>query len=196
MPDAGSVELREQAAEVMGRLWWLPLVRGLCLILLGGYALFRPGLTVAALTQVVAIFLVADGILAILAGILGETPSRLWTIVRGIIAILVGVFVFGHAAVVAGLAATIVLYIVAFGAIASGIVEIVAAIQDRKEIEGESWLILGGVLAIVFGILLLVAPLTFGQLIVRILGAYAIVFGGVLVPLAFRIRKLGKKLSN
>jgi len=76
------------------------------------------------------------------------------------------------------------------GAIATGILEIVAAIRDRKEIEGEVWLILGGALAILFGMLLLMAPLIFGVLIVQILGAYAIIFGISSIILAFRIRKL------
>jgi uncharacterized membrane protein HdeD (DUF308 family) len=196
MSESITVSPREHVAEALGRLWWLPLLRGLLLIILGGYALFRPGMTAVALTQVVAIFVIADGILAIIAGILGETPSRFWTIIRGVLAILIGTFVFGHPVVVGALAATIVLYIIAFGAIATGILEIVAAIRDRKEIEGEVWLILGGALAILFGVLLLMAPLAFGVLIVQILGAYAIIFGISLIVLAFRIRKLAKRLSN
>jgi len=196
MSESITVSPRERVAEALGRLWWLPLLRGLLLILLGGYALLRPGMTAVALTQVVAIFVIADGILAIIAGILGETPSRVWTIVRGVLAILIGIFVFGHPVVVGAIAATIVLYIIAFGAIATGILEIVAAIRDRKEIEGEVWLILGGALAILFGVLLLMAPLAFGVLIVQILGAYTIIFGISLIVLAFRVRKLAKRLSN
>ena len=70
MSESITVSPREHVAEALGRLWWLPLLRGLLLIILGGYALFRPGMTAVALTQVVAIFVIADGILAIIAGIL------------------------------------------------------------------------------------------------------------------------------
>jgi uncharacterized membrane protein HdeD (DUF308 family) len=196
MSESTAISPRERVAESLGRLWWLPMLRGLLLIILGGYALFRPGMTALALTQVVGIFVIADGILAIVAGILGQAPSRFWTTVRGVLAILIGIFVFGHPFAVGAIAATIVLYIIAFGAIASGILEIVAAIRDRKEIEGEVWLILGGVLAILFGLLLLMTPLAFGVLIVQILGAYAIIFGISLIALAFRARKLAETLSK
>jgi uncharacterized membrane protein HdeD (DUF308 family) len=182
--------------ETLSSLWWLPLVRGLLLIILGAYALFRPGMTAAILTRVVAVFLIADGILAIIAGILGETPSRGWTIVRGVLAILIGIFVFAHPLAVAEVTATVLLYIIAFGAIAAGILEIVAAIRDRKEIEGEGWIVLGGVLAILFGVLLLIAPLAFGKFMIMVLGAYAIIFGISLIVMAFRVRKLGTFLQK
>lgn len=196
MSESTAVSSRQQVAEVLSGLWWLPLVRGLFLAVLGGYALFQPGMTVVVLTRVVGIFVIADGILALIAGILGATPSRVWTIARGIISLLVGIFVFGHAAAVAGITATVVLYVIAFGAIVSGVLEIMAAIRDRKQLEGEGWLILGGGLAILLGVLLLIAPLAFGQFIVRILGAYAILYGISLVVLAFRMRGLGKALGK
>lgn len=196
MSESTAAKPRAQVAEVLGSLWWLPLVRGVLLIILGGYALFRPGMTAATLTQVVGIFVILDGIFAIVAGILGKTPSRVWTIVRGVLAILIGIFVFGHPVAVAGITATVVLYVIAFGAIASGVLEIMAAIRDRREIEGEGWLILGGALAVLFGVLLLIAPLAFGQLIVRILGAYAIIFGISLIALAFRVRSFAKALGK
>ena len=166
------------------------------LILVGLYALFRPGMTAVALTQVIAIFLIADGVLSIIAGILGETPSRLWTIVRGVVEILIGVFVFGHAVAVAGITTNVILYIIAFGAIVTGILEVIAAIQDRKEIEGEIWMILGGLLTVLFGLVLMMAPLFWGTMIVRLLGIYAIVYGISLIALAFRIRKFGKHLGG
>lgn len=196
MSDSTASSPHAHMAEAIGALWWIPLVRGLLLIVLGVYALFHPEMTVAVLTKVVAFFLIADGVLAVLAGVLGKVPSRIWTIVRGIIAILIGVFVFSYPMLVAGLTATVVLYIIAFGAIAIGVLEIVAAIQDRKQLEGEGWLILGGALAILFGVLLLVAPLSFGKVIIRVLGAYAIFNGISLVIYAFRLRNVGKILGK
>jgi uncharacterized membrane protein HdeD (DUF308 family) len=196
MSETTNVSPGRQIANAIGRLWWMPLVRGVLLMILGGYALFHPGMTVIVLTQVVGIFVIADGVLAVLAGILGTTPSRGWTIVRGIILILVGVFVFVHAVAIAGITATIVLYIIAIGAIISGVLEIVGAIRDREGLEGEGWLMLAGTLAILFGLLLLVAPLAFGMLIVAILGAYAIFYGLSLIVWAFRVRKFGRDLRE
>jgi uncharacterized membrane protein HdeD (DUF308 family) len=195
MTESTTATPRQHLAETIGGLWWMPLVRGLFLLILGGYALFRPGMTVAVLVQVIGIFLIADGVLAILVGLVGEVPSRAWTIVRGVLAILAGIFVFANPALVAGITAVALLYLVAIVSILAGILEIAAAIRDRKEIEGEGWLILGGVLSVIFGVLLLIAPISFGLLMVRILGIFAIIAGVSLILFAFRLRGLGKRLS-
>lgn len=184
---------RERLTEIISSLWWLPLIRGVLLLALGGYALFLPGMTAIMLTQIVGILLIAEGILAVIAGILAATSSRGWTIFRGALVILIGIFVLGHSAFVAGVTATVALYVIAFGVIASGVFEIMAAIRDRKEIEGEGWLLLSGGLAVLFGLLLLIAPIAFGLFIVRVLGAYAILYGISLIALAFRVRSFGKK---
>ncbi len=186
---------RDRVAGALGSLWWLPLIRGILLCLLGGYALFRPGLTMVALAQVVGIFAIVDGILSLIAGIKGNIPSRGWVIVRGVLEILVGAFVFANPLIVAGVTGTFLVSVLAFSAIISGALEIVAAIQDRKQIEGEGWLILGGAMTVLFGVVLLISPLSFGLFMVRVLGAFAIFSGVSLIVFAFRLRGLGKKLK-
>jgi len=185
---------KQLVAEVSG-LWWLPLIRGIVLLILGCYALFRPGMTLAAYTQVAGFFLVLDGVFAIIAGVIGQVPSRLWTIVRGIVAVLAGAFVFANPVVVAGLTATVVVSIIGVMAILSGVMEIVAAIQDRKQIEGEGWLILGGVLLVLIGMALLATPLLFGISMVRLLGVLAIASSIIMIVFAFRLKGLKSALS-
>ena len=195
MSEASSATPRDRVEGALGSLWWLPLIRGILLCLLGGYALFRPGMTIGALAQVVGIFVIVDGILSIVAGIMGDVPSRGWVIVRGVLEILVGAFVFANPLFVAGVTGTFLVYVLAFSAILSGVLEIVAAIQDRKQIEGEGWLILGGAITLLFGVVLLISPLSFGLFMVRVLGAFAIFSGVSLIVFAFRLRGLGKKLK-
>ena len=195
MSEVSSATPRDRVAEALGSLWWLPLIRGILLFLLGGYALFRPGMTLGALAQVVGIFVILDGILSIIAGIMGDVPSRGWVIVRGVLEILVGAFVFANPLIVAGVTATFLVSVLAFSAILSGVLEIVAAIQDRKQIEGEGWLILGGAITLLFGVVLLISPFSFGLFMVRVLGVFAIFSGVSLIVFAFRLRGLGKKLK-
>lgn len=79
------------------------------------------------------------------------------------------------------------------GPIFGGGLRIIAAIHLRKEIEGEWLLGLGGVLSILFGILLVAMPgagiLSLGWLI----GIGAVAFGVLFIMLAFRLRKAGKE---
>jgi uncharacterized membrane protein HdeD (DUF308 family) len=196
MSEASTATPRDRVAGALGSLWWLPLIRGILLFLLGGYALFRPEMTIGALAQVVGIFVIVDGILSIVAGIMGDVPSRGWVIVRGVLEILVGAFVFANPLIVAGVTATFLVSVLAFSAILSGVLEILAAIQDRKQIEGEGWLILGGSITLLFGVVLLISPISFGLFMLRVLGIFAIFSGVSLILFAFRLRKLGKKLIS
>jgi uncharacterized membrane protein HdeD (DUF308 family) len=187
---------RQRAAEAISGVWWLMLLRGILLLILGGYALFRPGMTAVALTQVLGLFVLADGIVALGVGLFGWTESRGWTIARGILGIVVGLFVLGHATLIAGITATAIMLLLAVHLIVAGFLEIAVAIRERKEIEGEGWLILGGALSIVLGLILAIAPFAASLVLIRILGGFTICFGIVLIVLAFRVRSIGKLLRR
>jgi len=73
-------------------------------------------------------------------------------------------------------------YIIAAWAIVTGIFEFVAAVRLRKYIAGEWLLALGGIASMLFGALIMIAPLT---------GA---LFGVLLVALGFPLRAWLKEL--
>lgn len=185
----------KQIASLIGSNWWILLIRGILLVILGLYALFNPGLSLLAWALVTGVFLMADGILALIAGIAGWAGSRGWTIVRGIIGILVGLVAVAHPALFGGIAGLTVIIILAAYAIAGGVMEIIVAIRERKAIEGEGWMILSGVFSILFGIALLLAPLLSLDLFIRVAGSFAIFFGIVAIFASFKFRKL-KDLSS
>ena len=59
----------------------------------------------------------------------------------------------------------------------------------RLNIEhGRWWLVLGGAASVVYGILLIVAPLIGALVLTWWFGAYALVFGVFMLVLAFRLR--------
>lgn len=184
------------AAGAATTAWWYFLLRGLLFVGAGAFLLIKPGLSAVAFAQVIGAFLLIDGVLAILAGIRGRTDSRLWTISRGILLVLTGVFIFTRSYLLAELAMTTVLYILAALVLIGGIIEIVTAIRDRDEPGAEETSILGGVLSVAFGLLLFSAPLGFGLLVVRVVGIVVILIGIVLLWLANRFRKLGKRIQT
>jgi uncharacterized membrane protein HdeD (DUF308 family) len=196
MSEVNVDQVRDRFSKAIRAVWWLTLLRGVLLVILGLYALINPSLTLVLLTQVMGFYLMLEGCFALWAGITGQTPTRMWTIVRGALLILAGLFFLAFPLLMAAVNATVFVYLVAIALIASGIFEIYTAFRDRHQIQGEGWLMLSGAIAILFGLVLAAAPLAAAQIIVRVVGVFAIIAGVVIIAAAFRIRKFGHRLSG
>ena len=67
--------------------------------------------------------------------------------------------------------------------------QIIGAIRLRKEIDNEWLLILGGVISVLFGIGIVLAPGAGALALVWVIGTYAVISGVIFVALAFRLKK-------
>jgi uncharacterized membrane protein HdeD (DUF308 family) len=182
---------RRAAVDVDGlsRNWWVVLVRGIVGILFGILTFFAPGITLAALVLVFGAYAFVDGVLTLVSAIRRRsTTDRWWILVlEGIAGILVGIATL----FVPGITALVLLYLIAAWALVTGILELAAAIRLRKVITNEWLLALGGIVSILLGVLLIVAPGAGALAVVIWIGAYAFVFGALLVGLSLRLRALG-----
>jgi uncharacterized membrane protein HdeD (DUF308 family) len=95
-----------------------------------------------------------------------------------------------------GLTALTLLYLVAFWSVLTGVFGIVAAIELRKVIEGEFWMLLGGVLSIVFGSLLVLNPGTGLLSLVWLVGIYATMFGCSSLGVGYRLHRLDRTVEK
>jgi uncharacterized membrane protein HdeD (DUF308 family) len=87
-----------------------------------------------------------------------------------------------------GLTAIALLYLVAAWAVVTGIAEIATAIRLRQEIRGEWALILGGIISVLFGLILAVLPAVGILSLIWLVGAYAVAFGVLLLITALQVR--------
>jgi uncharacterized membrane protein HdeD (DUF308 family) len=172
--------------------WWLFLVRGLLAVVFGALALAEPVAALAALVLVFGVWALIDGVHA-LALALG-TRARSWPMaLAGLAGIGIGIFTFFRPGITAlGLYAA-----VAAWSIARGVFEIVVAIELRRQIQGELWLIVGGIASIAFGVLLVVLPVAGMLALGWLIGIYALTFGAIMCLLAFRLRQArgGRRLT-
>ena len=72
----------------------------------------------------------------------------------------------------------------------TGVLQIVAALRLRKEIDGEWILVIGGLLSVLFGIFVLAQPGAGLMAMLWVLATYAVIFGVLMVILAFKIKKV------
>src|SRR5579859_2743005 len=152
--------------------WWVFALRGLVAVLFGIGAFVWPGVTLAALVLLWGAYAVADGILSLVCAFAPVARYRWLLGLEGVVGIAAGVVAF----VWPGITALVLLYLIAVWAIVSGILEIVAAIQLRQEIENEWTLGLAGVFSIVFGAILAFQPQAGALALIWVIGGYAILF--------------------
>ena len=166
--------------------WWALALRGAIAIFFGLAALLRPGIALAALILLFGAYALVDGVFAVV-GVFGGTRSgtpRWLLFVEGVVSILAGIIAF----IFPGLTAIALLYLVAAWAVITGLAEIATAIRLRQEIRGEWALIIGGILSVLFGLLLAVLPGVGILSLIWLIGAYAVAFGVLLLIAAFRVR--------
>jgi len=180
------VGLGTAMVHALAKNWWLLLLRGIAAIIFGLLAFAWPGLTLVTLILFYGAFVLVDGVLAVIAAITGGVPgSRWWLAIIGLLGIAAGLVTF----MMPGLTAVLLLLFIAGWAIATGVFQIIGAIKLRKEIDNEWLLILGGIISVLFGVSMMVAPGAGALALVWVIGAYSVVMGAIFVALALRLRK-------
>ncbi|MHB1551585.1 MAG: HdeD family acid-resistance protein [Vulcanimicrobiaceae bacterium] len=172
--------------QVLARNWWALLVRGIAAILFGILAFALPGTTLFVLVMLFGAYALVDGVFALVAAVrAAEAHTRFWPLaVEGIVGSVIGLATFFYP----GITAMALLFLIAAWAVLTGILEIAAALQLRRELAGEIWLVVSGVLSIAFGILIVAFPGGGVLAVLWILAVYAILFGAALVALGLRLR--------
>jgi len=192
MPDTVKSDLAMDLARTLARHWWVVLLRGLVAIAFGVLTFTRPALSLAALLLFFGAFVFADGLLHVWTAVTDKEHENRWLLLLGgLLGIGVGLLAF----IIPGLPAIAVLFYIAVWAVATGLLDIVAAVRLRKEIQGEWMLGLGGLCSVAFGVVLIARPAVGALAVLWIIAAYAVAFGVILTLLSFRLKGLAKKVA-
>ena len=153
--------------DALARNWWAIAIRGLAALAFGCAAFFIPAAALWALVILFGAYCLVDGVFAILASVRAAKAHERFAqlLVGGIFGVIIaGITWFDPA-----ITAFALLYVIAAWAIVTGVLELVAAFELRRHLEGEYWWMLS---AIVWWI-----------------GVFAVVYGIVLLGLAFKLRE-------
>jgi uncharacterized membrane protein HdeD (DUF308 family) len=145
-----------------------------------------PGIAIASMLLVFAAYMLVDGVFGLAAAVTAARRGRRWgmLILEGVLNILVGLVALFWPA----LTVTFLVLMVAAWALITGGMMIGAAIQHQQQ--GRGWLIFSGIVSVLFGLLLAIAPIVGAVVLTWWLGIYALIFGVVLLVFAFRLRAI------
>jgi uncharacterized membrane protein HdeD (DUF308 family) len=173
----------------LAKKWWVLLIRGILLIIIGLLSFVNPLVWVTF----VGIYMLIDGMSMLFSGFGDEPPgqSRWPLIILGVLGLLAGVIILWNP----GLGGLTLTWVIAAWAIVGGILTVISAIRLREEIDNEWWLVLSGILAIIFGILVFTNVLAGILTIAWVFGVFAIAVGILSIVLAFRVRDFGTQIG-
>jgi uncharacterized membrane protein HdeD (DUF308 family) len=171
---------------VLRHPWWALAIRGFAALVFGLLTFLIPGVTIALLVLWFGAYALVDGIFSIIAAWRAPDSHARWgsLLIEGVAGIVAGVLTFFWP----GITATVLVFLIGAWAVVTGVFEIVAAIRLRRLIANEWALIAMGVLSVIFGLFVFVAPIAGAIAIAFTIGAYAIIFGVLMLVLAFRMR--------
>jgi uncharacterized membrane protein HdeD (DUF308 family) len=183
---APDVPIVEAMSALLARNWWAIALRGVVAILFGLMALAMPVAVMLSMALLFAAYLSVDGVFAIVAAVRAAQAHERWglLIVEGILNIVMGVIA---AAFPVGAVLAFVFVTAGWALITGGLM--LAAAFHLGQRHGRFWLGLGGALSIIWGVLLVIAPLAGAVVLTWWIGAYALVFGVVLLILGFQLRR-------
>lgn len=163
--------------------WWLLLIDGIALIVLGILLFINPSMTSKILVTFLGIYWFVAGILKIIHIFMDRTLWG-WKLFAGVLGILAGLLILGNVALSTILTGATLVILLGFLGLFFGTAEIIQAFQ------GGGWgsAILGAV-SILFGILLLLNAWVTTLALPAILGTLSVIGGIAAIAFAFQIRK-------
>ena len=162
--------------------WWIPLVQGIALVILGVLLFINPVTTTVFFVQVLALYWLISGIFEIVS-IFVDRSAWGWKLIGGIVGILAGYYVLTTPALGAIILGFTLVIMLGIQAIILGAVNIIQALR------GAGWGIgVLGIINIIFGVILLGNSLIATATLPWVLGAVAVVGGISTILLALRLR--------
>lgn len=178
--------------KLVQRTWWSLAGRGVLAILFGLLALLWTGVTLEVLVLLFGAYALLDGVSTGAGALANRHVDRYWWLflLAGLVGVLVGVLTF----LLPGVTAIVLVYLIAARFLIVGGLEIAAAIALRREVSGEWFMALNGILAVALAVLLFVAPGDGALALVRVIGVFALLIGLLLLILGFTVRRWAHSL--
>jgi uncharacterized membrane protein HdeD (DUF308 family) len=177
--------------QLLETRWWALALRGVLGIVFGVICFASPAIAAFSLLLVFGAFSFADGVLGLMAsfGQARRGERWVWLAVEAVASIVIGLLVL----FMPGLSIVVLFLVIAIKTAITGIFLLLASIKLDGE-HGQGWMAVSGLITLLFAGLLFLAPLLGAKILIWWIGAWAIVFGTVLVGLGFKLRSVRNRL--
>jgi uncharacterized membrane protein HdeD (DUF308 family) len=168
--------------------WWAVLLPGTTETAFGVLAFAWPGVTVSTLVLRFRFLALADGLFSLLTAMGGrrQRQDRWLFLLEGIVGFCAGVVTLRAPA----LTALVLVLLISIWAMATGFLRIAAAVRLRKVVSGAVWLVLNGILSVLFALTLLLRPAVGALGLVWVIAGYTLILGVFEVMLRFELRSV------
>jgi len=187
--------------RAISKYCWVFTLRGLIAIAFGLAALLWPALTLGVMVLLFGFFALFEGGLTIVTSFKKGDEKGGWTLlIEGLAGILACIIVLLGSSIGAMLwprvAAVMLVFYIAGWAILAGIFKILTAFRIRKEVKGEWFLGLSGLISILVGLILILRRGAGVLAVAWLIGIFAIVLGIFLMFVGLKFRRIGSDLKT
>ncbi|SFJ60357.1 HdeD family acid-resistance protein [Cellulomonas sp. KH9] len=187
-------DVTAQVVRTVRKVWWLPVVRGVLLLVLGLLLMAQPAASLAAIVWLFGIFAVVDGVLLVVQGLVDRgVPGWTWWVVEGVAGVAVGAVV----VLWPGPTVRVLFFLLAAWLLVLGVVSIIGAVAlSRYRDPGWHWPLAFGLVSTLFAVLLIARPQGSLAVFGVLLGLFAFVGGAMNVVSGFAVRQMVKDLGR
>jgi uncharacterized membrane protein HdeD (DUF308 family) len=178
------------ATKELKVMWESLIMRGVAGILFGIAAVFWPALTLVTLVYIFSIYILVSGVVDIVESIMSisKGSSWIWKMLVGVAQLGVGVYLVRHP----GVSFATLILLIGLILIARGVFEVISAMLEDFTATERTLMVIGGGLAVIAGIVILMQPASSGVAFVWILGLYALLTGPMWIALGIDAKNLAE----
>lgn len=172
----------------LSQMWESLVLRGITSILFGIAAVFWPNLTLVTLVYLFSIYILVSAVVGIIEAIRAITRGSgwLWKLLISIIELGVGVYLVRNTLV----SFTALILLIGLVLITRGVFEVVSALLEDISATEKTLMVIGGILAVIVGIIVLLQPSTSDVTFVWVLGLYALLTGPMWIALGVDAKRI------
>lgn len=171
----------------MGLHWWGLLFRGVVAVIFGLLCVIWPGISLAIVLALFGVYVLVDGVVSIISAV-SHTDRRYWWLLLliGVVGITAGIITFAYPIVTM----MALLVIIGVWAVVTGVLQIITAFAEHATMGIRLLWGIGGLISLIFGVLLFVYPLAGLLAVVWLIGFYAMIFGISQVVLGLHLHEM------